>query len=127
MFFGVFGLLTIIGWFEVQCYVAVPSIYREANQAIRDYSVQTDSNPIIYSLLNILVHDKRAKAFVNNQAIEQALDEVKKFNREDEQILRSIIFGEQLTSESAELSDELKQRVQTALDAFFSDDYQALT
>lgn len=127
MFIGVIGLLTIIGWYEVQCYVPVPSIYREANQAIRDYAFQTEANPVVYSLLNVLIHDKRAKAFINNEAVEQVLNEVKKFNPKDEEILRSVIFGEQSPGESIELSDELKQRVQSALDAFFTDDYQTLT
>lgn len=117
MFFRILGLLTMIGWFEIQCYVAVPSIYREADQALRHYSFETNHNPWIYSLMNILVYDKRAKAFVSHQIIEQALKDVKKFNRQDAEILRRIIYGEPVL----DVSDELKENVQTALDTFFSD------
>ena len=121
MFFRTLGLLTMIGWFEIQCYVPVPSIYREADQALRHYSFQPDHNPLIYSLLTILVYDKRAKAFINEQIIEQALNDVQKFNRQDDEILRTVIYGEQSSMKSPELSDELKQGVQLALDVFFSD------
>jgi len=127
MFFRTFCLLIIAGWFQVQCYVTVPSIYRKVEVALQDYSSREDHNPVIFSLLNVLIYDKRAKAFITNEAIEKSLEDIKKFNEHDEQILREIIYGKQILLKENEPSIELKEDIQSALDTFFShpnlDDY----
>jgi len=128
MFFRILCLITVFGWFQVQCYVTVPSIYREAHRALHHYSSEAEHNPVIFSLLNVLVHDKRAKAFITDQAIERALSDVKKFNADDEDVLRGIIYRKKSLLKSNHVSKELKQDIQSALDTFFSnanvDDYQ---
>jgi len=123
MFFLTFCLLIIAGWFQVQCYVTVPSIYQKGEVALKHYSSRTDHNPVIFSLLNVLIYDKRAKAFITNEAIEKSLEDVKKFDENDEEILREIIYGKKGNKPST----ELKEDIQSALDTFFShpnlDDY----
>jgi len=127
MFFRTFCLLIIAGWFQAQCYVTVPSIYKKVEVALQDYSSREDHNPVIFSLLNVLIYDKRAKAFITNEAIEKSLEDIKKFNEHDEQILREIIYGKQILLKENEPSIELKEDIQSALDTFFShpnlDDY----
>lgn len=125
MLFRSLLLLTIISWFSIQCYVTVPSIYRKAEIALHHYSSQKDHNPVILSLLNVLTYDKRAKAFITNEAIEKSLTDVKKFNEDDANILRKIIYRKK---KFVKPSIELKEDVQSALDTFFShpnmDDHQ---
>jgi hypothetical protein len=128
MFFRIFCLFIVLGWFQVQCYVTVPPIYREADRALHRYSSEAKHDPVIFSLLNVLVHDKRAKPFTTDQAIERALADVKKFNADDDDILRGIIYQKKSLLKTNSVSKELKQDIQTALDTFFShpnvDDYQ---
>ena len=120
MFFRVLCLLTVVSWFEVQCYVTVPAIYQNADRALQHYSSKIEHDPVIYSLLNVLVHDKRAKAFITDQAIERALTDVKKHNADDEDVLRGLIYQPKSLSKSNHLSKELKQDIQSALETFFA-------
>ena len=128
MFFRILCLFTVIGLFQVQCYVTVPPVYRDAERALQRYSSDAQHDPVIFSLLNVLVHDKRAKAFTTDQAIERALTDVKRFNADDEDVLRTIIFQKKSSLKPNQVSKELKQDIQTALETFFShpnvDDYQ---
>ena len=131
MFFRILCLCTVIGLFQVQCYVTVPPIYRDAGRALQHYSSEVEHDPVIFSLLNILVHDKRAKAFTTDQAIERALTDVKKHNADDEDVLRTIIYQKKSALKPNQVSKELKQDIQAALDTFFShpnvDDYQTFS
>jgi predicted DNA-binding protein len=120
MFFRTFCLLIIAGWFQVQCYVTVPSIYQKVELALQDYSSRRDHNPVIFSLFNVLIYDKRAKAFITNEAIEKSLEDVKKFNENDEEILREFIYGKKQLFKGNKPSIELKEDIQSALDLFFS-------
>jgi hypothetical protein len=52
--------------------------------------------------------------------IEIALDDVKKFNENDEEILREIIYGNNNLLKSTIPPNELKESIQSALDTFFS-------
>jgi hypothetical protein len=120
MFFRIFFLLTITSWFQINCYVPVPLIYRNVELALRRYSSSIDYNPVIYSLLNVLIYDKRAKAFIINEAIEQSLEAVKKFDENDEAIMRQVILSTQTPTKSDELSDDVKEEIHSALDTFFA-------
>jgi hypothetical protein len=120
MLFRIFCLLTIAGWFQVQCYVTVPSIYRKAEMALHHYSSHIGHNPVIFSLLNVLVYDKRARAFITDGAIEKSLEDVKKINKNDEQILRRIIYRRKNLEKVNKLSVESKENIESALDTFFA-------
>ena len=120
MLFRVLCLLTIISYFHVQCYLAVPSIYRKAELALRRYSSNKNHNPVVYSLLNILIHDKRAKAFTSASAIEKSLVDVKQFNENDEPILRELIQQTKNSKQPAKLTAPLKADLESVLDTFFT-------
>lgn len=122
MLFRTFCLFIIFCWFPVQCYVPIPSIYRKVETALHDYSSHQDHNPIIYSLLNVLIYDKRAKAFITPEAIEKSLEDVKKFNENDAKILRKLIYGANDTplKSNNKPAAELKEDIELALDTFFS-------
>jgi hypothetical protein len=128
MFIRIFCLVIITGWFQVQCNIPVPSTYRKVEVALHHYSSNGNHNPVIYSLLNVLVHDKLAKAFITNEAIEKSLEDVKKFNEDDEQSLRQLIYDRKNLFEPNELPDELKQEIESALDTLLlypnTDDYE---
>ncbi len=120
MFFRTLCLLTIMGYLQVQCYVPVPLLYRKVEAAIRRYSSNMSHNPVIHSLLNALVYDKQAKAFITDEAIETSLKDVKKINEKDEPILREFIYGTKTSLQSTTLTADLKEDVESALDTFFS-------
>jgi hypothetical protein len=120
MFFRIFCLLTITAWVQVQCYVPVPSIYQKVETALHHYSSHPEHNPVIFSLLNVLVYGKHAKAFITPEAIEISLKDVKKFHENDEEILREIIYGKTKPAKSNRLSSALEDNIQSALDTFFS-------
>ncbi|CAF2420312.1 unnamed protein product [Rotaria sp. Silwood2] len=103
-------------------------------------------NPVVYSLLNILIHNKRAKAFVSEQAIEMALDEMKEFDQQtasnNEQLLRQLIYGTYCKNNENNcfrsnrnkinpITSDLAQRIALTLDDYFTDDvpdhYQRIT
>ncbi len=129
MFIRIFFLVMITGWFQVQCNVPVSSIYRRVEVALHHYSSNRNHNPVIYSLLNVLVHDKLAKAFITNEAIEKSLEDVKRFNEDDEQSLRQVIYDKKNLLKPNELPDKLKQEIESALDTLLSnpnnDDFEA--
>ena len=122
--------LTILGWFQIHCYVSVPVIYRKVDDALRRYASTADFNPLVHSLLNVLVYDKRAEAFISGQAIELCLKEIGKCNQEDELLLRQMIDGRTSTLKKNPPSPELKEQITSTLDRFFMhsnlDDYEAL-
>jgi hypothetical protein len=128
MFIRALFLLAITSWFQVNCYVPVAPIYRKAEEALHRYSSNFAHNPVIYSLLNILVHDKQATAFVSDEAIDLSLNEIKKYNVKDEKVLRQIIHDTRNPLESSQLSPNVKEQIISALDTFFSnsntDDYR---
>jgi hypothetical protein len=119
MFFRIFCLLTITAWLQVEGYVPVPFIYQKVEIALHHYSSHPEHNPVIFSLLNVLVYDKYAKAFITPEAIETSLKDVKKFRQNDEKILRRIIYGKTKPVKSNRLSSALKENIQSALDTFF--------
>lgn len=128
MWFRTLCLLTLTTYLQVHCYVPVPTIYRKVELALRHYSTNTDHNPVIHSLLNVLVHDKRAKAFVTDQAIEKSLEDVKKFNRKDEHVLRRLLYGTRVLPLNQKLPTVLEESIESALNTFFTypqvDDHQ---
>jgi hypothetical protein len=146
MFLRTILLLTIFSWLSVDCLVPVPPSYRKAELALNSYISYSSYNPITHSLLNVLIHVKQAKAFISDQAIEMALEHVKKFDQETEEnnepILRQIIYGTNCKSDDKNClpsnrnrlgspTPDLKQRIAVALDKFFANnkgnDYWSLS
>ncbi|CAF0955415.1 unnamed protein product [Rotaria sordida] len=103
-------------------------------------------NPVTYSLLNILIHNKQAKAFVSDEAIEMALDDIKEFDQKaasnNEPLLRQLIYGTYCKSNEKNcvrsnrkkvnhVSSDLAQQISLALDEYSTDDnpdrYQTIT
>ncbi|CAF1099783.1 unnamed protein product [Adineta steineri] len=127
---------------SVNCALPVPPNYRKAELTLNRYISSSTFNPIIYSLLNVLVHVKQSKGFITDEAIEMALENIKKFDQETndhtEPLLREIIYGtnckpddkncsNQNQYQMTEPTPDIKQRIVAALDRFFEnndvDDY----
>jgi hypothetical protein len=134
MFLRTILLLTISSWLSVHCLVPLPASYRKAELALNRYISHSSYDPITHSLLNVLIHVKQAKAFISDQAIEMALENIKEFDQEtdgnNEPLLRQIIYGinckfndkDCLHSNRNQLGSptpDLKQRISVALDKFF--------
>jgi hypothetical protein len=97
MFLRIFLFSLIYGWFSVNCLAPVPPVYRKAELALKSYVSNPSHNPVIYSLLNVLIHDKQARAFISDQAIEMALENIKELDQKtktrNEQLLSQVIYG----------------------------------
>jgi hypothetical protein len=134
MFLRICLLALIVGWFSVNGLVPVPPMYRKAELALKRYTSNPSHNPIIYSLLNVFIHDKRARAFISDQAIELALTQVKELDEasqtNNEKLLRQLIYGINCkhTGKNCSLSHRqkinrptphIKQQIVLALDKFF--------
>lgn len=120
MFLHVLGLVTIFGCLQVQSYVPVPASYKKIYAALDRYSSNPTHNPIIYSLLTVLVYDKRSKAFITDDALELALEDVKRINVNDERILRKFFSSSKSQWKNEKVPAELSENIETALDIFFS-------
>jgi len=135
MFLRILLFSLIFGWFSVNCLVPVPSSYRKAELALKRYMSNPSHNPIIYSLLNVLIHDKQARAFISDKAIEMALEQIKEFDKKtktnNEKFLRRVIYGINCKHNENDCSPsnqqkttrptpKLKQRIILALDKFFA-------
>jgi len=135
MFRPMFLLLLIFGWFSVDCLVPVPPVYRRAEFALKRFMSNPSYNPITYSLLNVLIHDKQARAFISDQAITMALEQVKEFDQQtktnNEKLLRQAIYGINCKRNRSNClpfnrqkinrtSQDFKQRIVLELDKFFS-------
>lgn len=122
--------VTILGWFQTHGYVPVPIIYRKADDALRRYASKADFNPLVHSLVNVLVYDKRAEAFITAEVVEQCLKAIGKWNENDELLLRQIIYGRTNTFHSNTPSSKLREYIVSALDRFLThekmDDYDTL-
>ena len=122
--------VTILGWFQTHGYVSVPIIYRKADDALRRYASTADFNPLVHSLVNVLVYDKRAEAFITTQVVEECLKEIGKWNEDDELLLRQIIYGSTNTFHLNTPSSKLREHLMSALDRFLThenmDDYDTL-
>ncbi|CAF0828971.1 unnamed protein product [Rotaria sp. Silwood1] len=103
------------------------------------YRSSASYNPVVYSLLNILIHNKQAKAFVSDQAIEMALDEMKEFDQKtasnNEQLLRQLIYDTYCKNNESNclrsnrnkhnhVTPDLAQKIVLTLDDYFTDDSQ---
>ena len=136
MFLRIICVLLITGWFPVSSVVPVPSIYRKAELALNHYMSSPSYNPIIHSLLNVLIHVKRARAFISDEAIDMALNDFKVVDQNTKgnnvQSLRQIIYGKNCKKNSKNCtvsnhrkinppSQDLKQRIVLELDKFFED------
>ncbi len=127
-------LALIFGWFSVNGLVPVPPLYRKAVLALKNYTSNPSFNPITYSLLNVFIHDKQARAFISDQAIELALTQIKELDQtsqtNNEKLLRQLIYGINckhmgkncLLSHRQKINrpaPHLKQQIASALDQFF--------
>ena len=134
MFLRIFCVLLITGWFSVNCVVPVPPKHRKAELALNRYISSPHYHPVIYSLLNVLIHVKQAKAFISDEAINMALGEVKEFDQSTKtnnvKLLCQIIYGRNCKKTANNrvssnqhkinpLSSDLKQRIVSELDNFF--------
>jgi predicted DNA-binding protein (UPF0278 family) len=116
MLAGFFCLVGMSLWCNIDGYVTVPAIYRQADEALRRYGCRNDANPYIHALLNVLVYDKRAQAFVAPTVVESSLAEISRSNKTDGKILHELIYDH---FNDEELSDELKEEIIQSLDTFF--------
>ncbi|CAF0802844.1 unnamed protein product [Adineta ricciae] len=134
MFLRSIIILSIFAHFSAYGMVLVDPMYRKAELALNHYSASLSRNPIVYSLLNVLIHDQQAKAFVSDEAIELALQHIREFDLEindhTEKIFRQIIYGvdcgpadkDCLSKEQGSArtpSPDTQQRIVAALDNFF--------
>lgn len=134
MFLRIFYVLLIVGWSSVNCVVPVPPIYRKAKLALNRYLSSPSYHPVIYSLLNVLIHVKQAKAFISDEAINMALHEVKELDQSTKtnnvESLRQIIYGRNCKNSANNCTSsnqrkinppppDLKQRIISELDKFF--------
>lgn len=134
MFLQFIIILSIIVHSSAYGRVLVDPMYRKAELALNRYSASLSPNPIVYSLLNVLIHDRQAKAFVSDEAIELALQHIREFdlkiNDHNEKILRRIIYGVDCESDDKNClsnnqdpartpSPDTKERIVVALDEFF--------
>ncbi|CAF3112845.1 unnamed protein product [Rotaria socialis] len=137
MFLRIFCLLFIPSCLLVNAAFPAPSIYRKAAVGLKFYRSYASHNPLVYSLLNILIHNKHAKAFISDQAIEMALNDLKeldqKTGKKNEELFRELIYGKickpsdnncvnSNRSTPTRLSPELAQRIITSLDKYVSSD-----
>jgi hypothetical protein len=135
MFVGIIVLFLVSNWLPVHCLGPVPTIYRKAELALNRYMSHPFHDPVIHSLLNILIHDKHARAFISDQAIDIALATIKQFdqqtNAHSESLFHEIIYGKrcQQNQSNCKLSNEwepfkptpdLKAKITSALDKFFA-------
>jgi hypothetical protein len=127
MFTWLFFLLVITCWFQVNCYVPVPIIYKQVDNVLRRYSSRIDCNPLVYALLNVLVNDRRVQAFISPETIEFLLQDIGESNRHDEHILRELLIKPMISNELTSLPWQLKEHILALLDRFFTsnniDDY----
>lgn len=125
----------------VDCYCAnraaplSPLPYQQAEVALKRYTLNPAYNPIIHSLFNVYVHDKRGRAFISDDAIELALIQIKELDQISksnvEKTLREFIhavncrrLGKNCQSSSHRqkinrLTPDVKQKIVVALDDFF--------
>ncbi|CAF1955689.1 unnamed protein product [Rotaria magnacalcarata] len=137
MFLRIFCLLFIPSCLLVNAVFSAPPIYQKAAMGLNFYRSYASHNPLVYSLLNILIHNKQAKAFISDRAIEMALDDIQeldqKTGKNNEKLFRELIYGKICKPPGSNcvnsngpkptrLSPELTQRIITSLDKYFSDD-----
>ena len=84
MLLRIFFFVLIFGWLPVNGIVPVPPIYRKAEVVLKQYKSNPSYNPIIHSLFNAFIHDKRARAFISDQAIELALQQVNELDQQQQ-------------------------------------------
>ena len=122
-------LVLIVNWLPCDCLPPVPPIYRKAESALNRYLSKPASNPVVHSFLNIIIHDKRAKAFASDRAVNMALQHVGELNDatsngHDEQVLRQLIYGtssKTLTQpQPFKPTADLKEKITAALDNLFA-------
>lgn len=115
----------LLGSSQVHSFIQVPKVYRKMDVLLQRYAADPNSNPIVHSLLNVLVYDKRARAFISERAIQTSLNEIGKWNRKDEQTLRK--FLDKTRVSPPQLSSQVKDQLTEVLDKFFAqpnlDDY----
>ena len=125
MFRSVCLLVLVTNWLPGHCLPPVPPIYRKAEGALSRYLSKPASSPVVHSLLNIIIHDKRAKAFTSDRAVNMALQHVGELNGNDEQVLRQLIFGANsktlIQPKPFKPTADVKEKIIAALDNFFVD------
>ena len=125
-------LFVLISCFPVHCFVRTTSIRRQAELALKRYYQQPTHDPIVHSLLNVLIHDEHSKAFISDQAVHNALKKIKEFDPQTESALRQIIYSKRCpanqincplvpSSKAFQPTEELKEKIISALDEFFDE------
>ena len=109
-------------------FIQVPKIYRKMDVLLQRYAADPKSNPLVHSLLNVLIYDKRARAFISERAIETSVEEISKWNRKDGEALRKFLDRGRVIPPP--LSSDVKDQVADVLDQFFGqpnlDDFESL-
>lgn len=120
-------IVAILSCSQVQSFIQVPRVYRKMDEILQRYAADPNSNPVTHSLLNVLIYDKRARAFTTDRAIQSSLADIRKWNRKDAETMRQ--FFEQPRGVPP-LSHTMKDQVTEILDRFFGqpnvDDFDTL-
>jgi hypothetical protein len=136
MFVRIATFLLLVQVFAITGYVSIPRALRKVDTALQRYYQHPSHNPLVHSLLNILVHDRKSRAFITEDAIRMALEEIRTFDQtyrtQLEPALRDAVFGKPCQSQSNRCATplqantfrptpELKEKIADALDDFFAD------
>ena len=135
MLFRVFLLIVILNCYSVNsAALPIQLPYQQAEVALKRYTLNPAHNPIIHSLFNVYVHDKRGRAFISDEAMELALIQIKELDSISksnvEKILREFIHAVNCRrlgkncqpayrQKINRLTPDVKQKIVVALDSFF--------
>lgn len=136
MLFRVFFLIVIFDCYSVNSATTHPIQlpYQQAEVALKRYTLNPAHNPIVHSLFNVYVHDKRGRAFISDDAMELALMQIKELDSISksnvEKTLREFIhavncrrLGKNCQPAHRQkinrLTPDVKQKIVVALDNFF--------
>lgn len=111
--------------------VSTEQLFRDAEKALNRYYylITTDTDHLVYGMLHMILNSPRSFPFIPHHALDIALKNLeKKLGQHDvdvliKPILLSFEHNAQNTTKkpSVELTDELKDQIEDALDKFFEE------
>lgn len=119
MFFHVVCLSAVVCCLTAQSSAPLRSMSQRIELALHHYRSSLNQNPMVDSLLRILVNDRLTKQYMTDEAIQQALDDVKRVDRNDEAILRKFIYKTKPLSKTEELLLNVRDELQSIPDTSY--------